>query len=127
MNGSTLTVSFDKALDTAHTPDAADFTVAGGDSPSPTVTAVAFKTGDATKLELTLNREVGYGETGVTLTYTPHATDASKRLQDADADEVAAFSSKAVTNNTPFVGLPGVTTWVVQAEFGTGPPNAPAR
>ena len=124
VNGSTLTVSFDNALDTAHTPDTGDFTVAGGDSPSPTVTAVGFKSGDATKVELTLSRAVEYGETGLTLGYTPNAMDA-KKLQDAD-DVVAAFSGEAVTNDTPYVSpgqmdfaTPGTTT-------GTNPPGVPA-
>ncbi len=100
VNGSTLTVSFDEALATDHVPAAARFTVSGGDSP-PTVTGFAFKSDDPSKVELTLGRKVEYGETGLTLAYTPHRTDASKRLQDASGNEVLAFSNRRVTNRTP--------------------------
>ena len=129
VNGSTLTVGFTSALDTAHTPDTGDFTVSGGDSPSPTVTAVGFKSGDATKVELTLSRAVEYGETGVTLAYTPNAMDA-KKLQNADGDVVAAFSGNAVTNKTPFASLPaGSVSFTVthpSLTFGSNQPQFPA-
>lgn len=42
-----------------------------------------------------------FGETGLRLTYAPHATDTTKRLQDANADEAAGFSNQRVRNETP--------------------------
>ena len=110
---SKLTVSFDKAPATDHKPDTGDFAITGG-STTRTVTAVAFNTGDAKKLELTLSAPVNPGES-IRLSYTPNATQ-SKRLQDAEVNEVAAFSNKGVTNNTP--GLAVSTSSASVAENG---------
>ena len=102
LSGSTLTVTFDGALDTDHVPGAAAFALAGGDAPMPTVTAVAFDEDDAKKLELTLSRATVRGEV-LRLGY--RRPGAATRLQDAAGHAVAAFSNKAVTSETPFAGV----------------------
>ena len=66
----TLTLAFDEALDTTAAPAASAFTVSGTDSAT-SVTGVAFKSGDATKVELTLSPAVGRGEGGITVAYDP--------------------------------------------------------
>ncbi len=100
VNGTTLTIAFDRELDTSAPPEATRFSVAGTDAAT-TVSAVGFKSGDATMVELTLSPAVAHGDAGITVTYT--AGDDANPLKDADnANEpVADFAEQEVTNNTP--------------------------
>ena len=94
----TLTLTFDRALDTTATPAATRFTVAGTDSDT-TVNGVAFKSGDARSIELTLSAAVSAGDTGITLSYA--AGDDTNPLQGSDGRQVANFSGQPVANTTP--------------------------
>ena len=94
----TLTLTFDRALDTTATPAATRFTVAGTDSDT-TVNGVAFKSGDARSIELTLSAAVSQGDTGITLSYA--AGDDTNPLQGSDGRQVANFSGQPVANTTP--------------------------
>ncbi|MCY3598352.1 MAG: SwmB domain-containing protein, partial [Gemmatimonadetes bacterium] len=98
VNGTVLTLTFDEALSTTAAPAATRFTVSGT-TPATPVTAVEFRSGDATKLDLTLSPGVGAAATGITVAYT--AGGDTNALQDGDANEVADFSGQAVTNATP--------------------------
>ncbi|MYC87358.1 MAG: hypothetical protein F4X22_03845 [Gemmatimonadales bacterium] len=104
VDGAELTLTFDAALATTATPAPARFTVARTSSPAPpevTVTGAAFRSGDATKLDLTLSEAVRSAETGITVAYAK-AGDANP-LQKAGGGggEVADFTGQAVTNETP--------------------------
>ena len=95
VDGATLTLAFSAALDTAGTPVASAFTVSGADAAT-SVTGVAFRSGDATKVELTLSPAVGQGESGITVTYSPPV---ANPLQDTSGNKVAGFSGKSVATN----------------------------
>ena len=69
VNGSTLTLTYNEALKTTNAPAASRFSVAGTASAT-TVTAVGFKSGDATSVELTLSPAVTAGDSGITVSYT---------------------------------------------------------
>ena len=105
VNGSTLTLTFDEALDTTAPPPASTFGV-GGTAASTSVTAVGFERGDATKLELTVSPAVAHGDTGITVSYAKGANP----LQDGEGNEVASFTRQPVTNDTPAPGVPPAVT-----------------
>ncbi|MCY3698924.1 MAG: tandem-95 repeat protein [Gemmatimonadetes bacterium] len=105
VNGTELTLTFDAALSTTAAPAASRFTVEGTTAAT-TVTAVAFRSGDATVLDLTLSAAVGSGETGVTLAYT--AGDDANPLQDGNGRRVADFTGRTVRN--PASGAPSFPT-----------------
>nr|MCZ0934092.1 SwmB domain-containing protein [Candidatus Palauibacter rhopaloidicola] len=106
VNGTVLTLTFDEALSTTAAPDAGTFAVTGT-TPATTVTAVEFRSGDATKLDLTVSPRVGVAETGIAVAYT--AGGDSNPLQDGSGNRVANFTGRTVTNATP----PSVTDAVV--------------
>ena len=97
VNGSTLTLTFGEPLDTAAAPAPGAFTISGTTAAT-TVTKVAFKSGDATKVELTLNPAVGSGESSVTVSYSRPA---ANPLKDASGNRVANFSETVNTNAAP--------------------------
>ena len=96
VDGATLTLTFGAALDTTRTPAASAFTVSGTDAAT-SVTGVAFRSGDATRVDLTLSPAVGRGESGVTVSYSPPATNP---LKDTSGNRVAGFSGKSVVLNS---------------------------
>ena len=93
VNGTTLTLTFDGALDESSKPatDAFGVTVAGTARPVSTVTV------NATTVTLTLASAVTAGQT-VTVRYTAPAT---SPLRDTDGHAVASFGAQPVTNTTP--------------------------
>ena len=95
VDGATLTLTFNEALDTGETPDGTAFpvTVAGT---SRGVDAVAVSGSTVT---LTLVTAVSAGET-VTLGYRVPTGLSDARLQDLAGNAAASFSGQAVTNNT---------------------------
>ena len=107
VSGTTLTLTFAEALDTTTAPDKSAFTVSGTASAT-SVTAVAFKAGDATQVELTVDPAVGAAETGITLGYTVPSGDGANPLEDVPGNEVAAFTGQAVTN-AAVAAVTGVT------------------
>ena len=107
VDGSSLTLTFNKALKTTHAPATSRFTVAGTASTT-TVTAVAFKSGDAKSVELILSPAVAGGDTGITVSYAKGND--TNPLQDAAGNEVVDFSGQQVTNLT---GTPTVQSATV--------------
>ena len=95
--GSTLTLRFDEPLKTSAAPRAGTFTL-DGDDDNAAVSAVAFKSGDAAALELTLSTAVQPGDAGITVSYA-RGSDANP-LQDPFGNQVADFSGQAVANVT---------------------------
>ena len=113
VNGATLTLTFDEDLDTTAAPPASVFTVGGTDATT-SVTAVAFTSGDATKLGLTLSPAVEHGDDGITLRYAKGANP----LKDGEGNEVADFTGQAVTNDTPDPEAPLVSGVRVSSSAG---------
>ena len=98
VDGSTLTLTFDEALDTSDSAPAASAFSVAGTAAATSVTSVSFHGTDATKVELTLNPAVEYGESGLTVDY---AKPEANPLADASANEVDDFTTQPVTNDTP--------------------------
>ena len=97
VDGVTLTLTFDEALDTAAAPDKSAFTVSGT-AAAASVTGVAFDANDATKVELTVSPAVAADETGITLGYSPPSGAGASPLEDVPGNAVAAFTGRSVTN-----------------------------
>ena len=105
VNGSTLTIAFDEALDTTAPPPASTFSVGGTDRTA-RVTAVGFKSGDPKKVELAVSPAVEHGDTGITVSYAK----GTNPLKDGDDNHVASFTGRPVTNDTPDPGAPPAVT-----------------
>ena len=95
VDGATLTLTFNEALDTGETPDRSAFpvTVAGSGRG---VDAVAVSGSAAT---LTLVTAVAAGE-AVALDYTAPTGDTASKLKDLAGNAAASFSGQDVTNDT---------------------------
>ena len=109
VNGSALVLTYNEALDEGSEPAAGAYAVklAGGAGVAPSAAAVSGRT-----VTLTLAAAAGHGQT-VTLSYTvPTGTDA-KPVRDGAENEAAAFSNRAVTNNTPDTAAPALETATV--------------
>ena len=109
VNGSALVLTYNEALDESSEPAAGAYTVklAGGAGVAPSAAAVSGRT-----VTLTLATAAGHGQ-AVTLSYTvPTGTDA-KPVRDGAENEAAAFSDRAVTNNTPDTAAPALETATV--------------
>ena len=109
VNGASLTLAFDEALDEDSVPPADAFAVSVAGA-AREVDAVDVAGAAAT---LTPASAVASGEM-VTVSYTPPAGPAATPLRDGAGNGVAAFSGEAVTNETPATntaptGLPTVT------------------
>ena len=92
VNGATLAITFDRALDTSSVPAGSRFTINGTTA---TVSSVAISGSTAT---LTLSAAVAHGDT-ITVTYAKPTTGGLKRSgKEIFTDSFSAF---AVTNNTP--------------------------
>ena len=96
VNGTALTVTFNQNLDTGSLPAGSAFTVSGGRNGTGTVSV------SGSTASVTLDSAVPHGET-VTVSYSKPS---SNPLQDAAGNDVASFSAKAVTNNTPDTTAP---------------------
>ena len=111
VNGSTLTVTFNEALDSVHTPSASTLSVlVNGVARS--ITNAAFSGTTAT---ITLASAVSVGET-VTLSYTdPTSADDVNALQDLAGNDISSASNVAVTNNSSSdVTAPTIVSAVAQ-------------
>ena len=93
VNGPSLGLSYNEALDAASTPAPGDYTILVNGSPR-TVSAVAI---GGSAVTLTLTPGVVNGDT-VTASY---AVPATNPVQDLAGNDAAAFSSQPVTNTTP--------------------------
>ncbi len=107
VDGSTLTLTFDKALDdgAAHVPDKSQFTVAVTPAgATPQVNAVTAVAVSGQTVTLTLTAPVA-ADSSVRVSYAQDSpsSDLTKKLRGATAPNplVTAFSNRAVTNATP--------------------------
>ena len=111
VNGTTLTLTYDEALDGGSTPAAGDFTVAGGDRVR-TVTGVRVS---GSTVELTLNAGAEHLETGILVSYTP----GMKPIRDVPGNEVEAVSREPVRNDTPDTSPPKVESVAISSNPGS--------
>ncbi|MYG28461.1 MAG: hypothetical protein F4213_21000, partial [Boseongicola sp. SB0677_bin_26] len=115
-----LVIDFDETLDTGSVPSASAFTVKVGGSAGPAVSSVAVSGDDVT---LGLAVALDAGQTNVTVDY---AKPGSNPLQsDADSEEVASFTNRAVTNNAPAcpTGQPAAAFWTACLTVGAQSTN----
>ena len=122
VDGTTLTVTFSRNLNTGSAPDGSAFSVsatpsAGAARTIPGTGTVALANNTAT---VTLASAVAQGET-VTASY---AKPTANPLQDPSGNEVAAFSGQDVTNDTPDPA-PGTPPPPVTPDPVTPDPNTP--
>ena len=104
VNGASLVLTYDEALDTGSTPAASDYTVTVAGSPR-TVSSVAVS---GSAVTLTLSSAVTDGQ-AVTVSYTA----GTNPVQDAAGNDAAALSDQTVTNNTSDTTAPTLTTATV--------------
>ncbi|MFC5358996.1 SwmB domain-containing protein, partial [Azospirillum himalayense] len=100
VNGTSLVLTYDTALDAVNIPSAGSFTVLAGGSPV-TVSGVAVNTANKT-VTLTLAQPVAHGAT-VSVSYAdPTAGDDANAIQSFGGGlDAAGFTGRSVTNTTP--------------------------
>ena len=91
VDGQTLKLTYDQALDTGSEPDSGDFTVTAGGT-SVTVSAVSIS---GLEVTLTLATAVAPGQT-VTISYTP----GTNPIRNGAETDAAGLTDESVTNNT---------------------------
>ena len=94
VNGATVTLTYDEALDTASVPAGTDFTVQSSGSPVSLASSDPVAVSGST-VTLTLAAAVTALDT-VTLSYTP----GTNPIQDAAGNDAGALTNQAVTNST---------------------------
>ena len=119
IEGKTLTLTYNEALNHVTLPPVESFAVRVGGA-SRAVSSVAIDPADPTLVTLTLPEAVVGGDV-VTLSYTPPALSvidryrgrASNALQDLSANPAAAFSARSVTNDSDPcpTGQPAGSVW----------------
>ena len=97
VDGTTLTLTYDEALDGSSTPATGGFTVSGGDRVR-TVTGVRV---NGSAVELTLDVGAEHGEAGIQVSYTPGANP----IRDVPGNEAEALSREPVTPVRPNILL----------------------
>ena len=101
LSGTTITLTYDEALDDDSTPAAAAFTVtqttSGGLSGPITVSGVSVS---GMSVTLTLAKAPGSGNS-VTVSYDPTDAGSGGPIRDAAGNEAPAFTSRTVTASTP--------------------------
>ena len=111
VDGTTLTLTYDEALDGGSRPVSGDFTVSGGDL-ARTVSNAAVS---GSAVALTLDPAVEHGETGVTVSYTP----GTNPIRDVAGNEAEALSRVPVSNETPDTTAPGVISLAISSNPGS--------
>ena len=111
VDGTRLTLTWDEPLDGSSTPEAGDFTVAGGDR-ARTVTRVAVR---SATVELTLDAGAEHLEAGIRVSYTPGANP----VRDVPGNQAEALSRQSVTNETPDTTPPEVSGLVITSNPGS--------
>ena len=111
VNGTTLRLTYDEALDIGLAPGAGDFTVSGGDR-ARTVSRVMVR---GAAVELTLDAGAEHGEAGILVSYTP----GMKRLRDVPGNEAEGLSREPVTNETPDTTPPRVESLGITSNPGS--------
>ena len=103
VNGETLTLAFNEAIDAAVSPASGAFTVkrtpSGGSEQNVRLSGAPAVEG--ARVTLTLATAVRDTDTDVKVSYRKAGSEAGDRLRDAGGNEVASFSNEPVTNNTP--------------------------
>ncbi|MCY4573444.1 MAG: SwmB domain-containing protein, partial [Gemmatimonadetes bacterium] len=107
VNGTTLTLTFNEALDPSSEPAPSAFTVTVGSSRTQVAQGGVAIAGDT--VTLTLSSAVQYGAT-VRVRYSKPS---SGPLQDHSANAVASFGNQTVTNDTPDTTNPTFSSAVV--------------
>ena len=92
VDGSSLTLTYGKALDPGSRPASADFTVEV-DGSGRSVSGVSVSD---TVVTLTLNPAVEHGDTGIRVSYSP----GTNPIRDAVGNDAVALSNRSVTNTT---------------------------
>ena len=111
VNGTTLTLTYDEPLGGSSTPEAGDFTVAGGDQ-ARTVTRVLVS---GSTVLLTLDAGAEHLEAGIQVSYTP----GMNPIRDVPGNQAAALSRESVTNETPDTTPPRVESLAVSSNPGS--------
>ena len=111
VNGNTLVLTYNEALDTSSVPAGGDFTIGG-------VTSVSVNTVAISGMAVTLTLSQAVTSTDVvTLSYTAPTTN---RLQDVAGNDAADLTTQPVTNNTPAAAEPSVSITAVNASVTEG-------
>ena len=111
VNGTTLTLTYDEALDGGSRPVSGDFTVSGGDW----VRAVTGVRVNGSAVELTLDVGAEHGEIGILASYTP----GTNPIRDVPGNEAVALSRESVTNETPDTTPPEVESLTITSNPGS--------
>ena len=111
VNGTTLTLTYDEALDGSSTPVPGDFTVSGGDR----VRAVTGVRVNGSGVELTLDVGAEHGEAGLQVSYTP----GDNPIRDVPGNDAEALSREPVANDTPDTTAPEVSSLAITSNPGS--------
>ena len=115
VNGTTLTLTYDEALDGSSTPVSGDFTVSGGDR-ARTVTGVRV---NGSAVELTLDVGAEHGEAGILVSYTVPTGMGANPIRDVPGNDAEALSRESVTNETPDTTPPEVSSLAISSNPGS--------
>ena len=111
VDGTTLTLTYSEPLDRSSTPEAGDFTVAGGDR-ARTVSRVVVR---GASVELTLNAGAEHLEVGIQVSYTP----GTNPIRDVPGNQAEGLSQVRVTNETPDTTAPKVSSLDISSNPGS--------
>ena len=114
VNGATLTLAYNEALDESSTPPNAAFTVTGG-TQTRTVTGVGVR---GSAVELTLNPAVDHGETGIRVSYAVPTGMGQNPVQDTAGNDAVALSNRGVANSTGDTTAPTVSAVAITSNAG---------
>ena len=115
VNGTTLTLTYDEALDGSSTPVSGDFTVSGGDR----VRAVTGVRVNGSGVELTLDVGAEHGEAGILVSYTVPTGMGANPIRDVPGNDAEALSRESVTNETPDTTSPEVSILAISSNPGS--------
>ena len=111
VDGTTLTLTYSEPLGGSSTPEAGDFTVAGGDQ-TRTVTRVTVS---GSTVVLTLDTAAEHLEAGIQVSYTP----GTNPIRDVPGNQAEGLSQVRVTNETPDTTPPEVESLAVSSNPGS--------
>ena len=111
VDGTTLTLTYSEPLDRSSTPEAGDFTVAGGDQ-ARTVSRVVVR---GAAVVLTLNAGAEHLEAGIQVSYTP----GMNPIRDVPGNQAEGLSRESVTNETPDTTTPEVSSLSISSNPGS--------
>ncbi len=111
VDGTTLTLTYDEALDGGSRPVSGDFTVSGGDR----VRAVTGVRVNGSAVELTLDVGAEHGEVGILASYTP----GTNPIRDVPGNEAEGLSREPVTNDTQDTTSPTVSSLTITSNPGS--------